>query len=482
MQKEYFTSRWGIVLASLGMAVGTGNVWRFPRIAAQNGGGAFLIPWLLALFLWSIPILLMEYTLGKNMRKGPVGAIGKLAGKKYNWMGGFVAVCTMFIMFYYSVVMGWCIKYFLSSMSGKIFSSNTFEYWDNFTGSYQPVIFHFVSILIGSLIVFKGIVKGIEKVNKFLIPALFIMLIASAIKALTLEGSYKGLNFLFNPDWVQLKNYKVWLEGLSQSAWSTGAGWGLILTYAVYMKKKEELTLNTFTVGLGNNIASLIAGITVLCTVFAVLPETKALEVVGSSNEGLTFMWIPELFKMTFAGGFFASIFFLLLTFAALSSLIAMIELSTRVFMDIGLERKNSVIIVGILGFVMGIPSAISLGFFQNQDWVWGVGLLLSGIFIVSAVIKYGVTDFRENLINSHDPVIKTGRWFDKIVKYIIPVEFAALVIWWFYQSIASFDREGWWNPFHTYSVATCIFQWGLIIIILLILNKFITDRVFRKD
>jgi NSS family neurotransmitter:Na+ symporter len=482
MQKEYFTSRWGIVLASLGMAVGTGNVWRFPRIAAQNGGGAFLIPWILALFLWSIPILMMEYTLGKNMRKGPIGAIGKLAGKKYNWMGGFVAVCTMFIMFYYSVVMGWCIKYFLSAMSGKIFSSNTFEYWDNFTKSYQPVIFHFISILIGSIIVFKGIVKGIEKVNKFLIPALFIMLIISAIKALTLDGSYKGLNFLFNPDWEQLKNYKVWLEGLSQSAWSTGAGWGLILTYAVYMKKKEEITLNTFTVGLGNNIASLIAGITVLCTVFAVLPEAKALEVVSTSNEGLTFMWIPELFKMTFAGGFFASIFFLLLTFAALSSLIAMIELSTRVFIDIGLERKNGVIIVGILGFIMGIPSAISLGFFQNQDWVWGVGLLLSGIFIVSAVIKYGVSDFRENLINSDYSIVKTGKWFDKIVKYIIPVEFAALVIWWFYQSIVSFDSEGWWNPFHTYSVATCIFQWGLIIIILLILNKFITERVFRKD
>lgn len=481
MENEYFKTRWGIILASLGMAVGTGNVWRFPRIAAQNGGGAFLIPWILALFLWSIPIIMMEYALGKNMRKGPIGGIGKLIGKNYNWMGGFVAVCTMFIMFYYSVVMGWCIKYFISSLSGKIFSADTFVYWDNFTKTYQPVFFHFISMLIGVIVVYKGIVNGIEKVNKFLIPALFIMLVISAIKALTLEGSYKGLNFLFNPEWSQLKNYKVWLEGLSQSAWSTGAGWGLLFTYAVYMKEKEEITLNTFTVGFGNNIASLIAGIAVLCTIFAVLPEAQAFEAVKSGNEGLTFMWIPELFKQTFAGGIFSAIFFLLLTFAALSSLIAMIELSTRVFIDMGMKRKKGVFIVGILGFIMGVPSAVSLGIFNNQDWVWGVGLLLSGIFISFSVIKFGVKKFRETMINSEFSAFKTGKWYDFVVKFIIPIEFSALIIWWFYQSITSFDKEGWWNPFHIFSVGTCIFQWGVILIVLILLNKYITKRVFNE-
>jgi len=480
MEKEYFSSRWGLIFASLGMAVGTGNVWRFPRVAAQNGGGAFLIPWLAALFLWSIPIILIEYALGRSTRKGPVGALGVVAGKKYNWMGGFIAVCTMFIMFYYSVVMGWCIKYFTASVTGGIWSTDTSLYWDNFISSYQPVVFHFVGLTIGVFIVFNGIVKGIEKVNNFLIPALFVMLTISAVKALTLDGAYKGLNFLFNPDWNKLINYRVWLEGLSQSAWSTGAGWGLLLTYAIYMKEKEEITLNTFIVGFGNNLASLISGIAVLCTIFAILPETTAFKAVESGNEGLTFIWIPELFKKTFAGNIFTPIFFLFLTFAALSSLISMIELSTRVFMDLGLKRKKGVFIVGIIGFILGLPSAVSLGFFNNQDWVWGVGLLLSGIFITIAILIFGATKFRENYINTKFTFIKTGKWFDIVVKFIIPLEFTALIIWWFYQSIAVFDKEGWWNPFHIFSVGTCIFQWGIVIIVLIIINKYIVNRVLE--
>ena len=144
-QAEFFSSRWGLILAALGMAVGTGNIWRFPRIVAQNGGGSFLIPWVIFLFLWSIPLLITEFTIGRETRYGTVGAFGKFLGKKFTWMGAFVGFCTMAIMFYYSVVMGWCLKYLVAALSGNtgLFESQAF--WESFTTSYQPVGFHLLT-------------------------------------------------------------------------------------------------------------------------------------------------------------------------------------------------------------------------------------------------------------------------------------------------------------------------------------------------
>ena len=200
-KKEYFSTRWALLLAALGMAIGTGNIWRFPRIAAQNGGAAFLIPWILFLFTWSIPLLITELTIGKSMRKGTVGAFGKLIGKKYTWIGGFVGFCTMAIMFYYSVVMGWCVKYFIASIMGDLTGVSGLAYWAQFSNTrFQPIIFHFFSITIGAIIIYRGVVRGIERANKILIPSLFLLLIVGVVRALTLPGSLKGLNFFFNPE------------------------------------------------------------------------------------------------------------------------------------------------------------------------------------------------------------------------------------------------------------------------------------------
>src|SRR5919106_2412452 len=143
---ESFTSRYGIILAGLGMAVGAGNLWRFPRIAAQNGGAAFLIPWIIFLFIWSIPLLIAEFGMGRGTRRGCVGAFAKLIGEKYAWMGGFVAVTTIMILFYYSVVTGWTLKYFLAALTGQIATENPGAYWDSYVASvWQPILFHIVS-------------------------------------------------------------------------------------------------------------------------------------------------------------------------------------------------------------------------------------------------------------------------------------------------------------------------------------------------
>ncbi|RMF66083.1 MAG: sodium-dependent transporter [Calditrichaeota bacterium] len=464
------------------MAVGTGNIWRFPRIAAQNGGGAFLIPWLIFLFLWSIPLLIIEFAMGKATRYGTIGAFGKLLGKKYTWMGAFVGFCTMAIMFYYSVVMGWCVKYFLAAVVGDGHLVNSEAFWHSFTAGYQPVVFHFVAMAIGAFVIYKGVVHGIEKANKILIPLLFFLLVLAAIRAVTLPGALVGLNYFFKPELSQLLNYRTWLEALSQSAWSTGAGWGLILTYAVYMKKREDIVLNSFIAGLGNNSASLLAGMAVLPTIFAILPYEKAMEAVGAGNTGLTFVWIPRLFEQMPLGGFFMGIFFLALTSAALSSLIAMIELATRIFMDAGLNRHRAILFVAGFGFLLGLPSALSLDFFNNQDWTWGLGLIISGMFFTFAAIKYGVERMRTQLVNTEGNDWDAGKWFNLIVTFLIPVEFIVLLTWWSWQAVTSYDPEGWWNPFRTFSLGTCLFQWGVAIVAFLLLNNRLFQQTVRED
>ncbi|KPK95961.1 hypothetical protein AMJ80_02715 [bacterium SM23_31] len=478
-KKELFTSRIGLLLASLGMAVGTGNIWRFPRIIAKYGGGSFLIPWIIFLFLWSIPLLILEFSLGKGARKGTAGAFGAIMGKKFGWMGTYVGFCAMGIMFYYSVVTGWCIKYVTASITGKVFLQQGREYWDSFIATqYQPLFFHFCAMLIGSYIIYKG-VRGIEKANKFLIPSLFVLLLIAMVRSLTLPGAVEGVNYLFTPKLSELFNYEVWLQALTQSAWSTGAGWGLILTYAVYMKQKEDIVLNSGIIGFGDYTVSLIAALTIVPVVFALgsayADPVQLVQEPGPANTGLTFIWIPQLFNQIAGGRFFLTLFFLALSFAAVSSLISMIELTTRIFMDMGLTRKKAIIMVGSVAFVLGVPSALSMGFFENQDWVWSLGLMLSGFFIALAAIKYGVKRFRENFINLEGNDINLGRFFDVIV-FLIPVQFVVLIWWWFSQA------GGWTDIFSSFSVGTCLLQWGLAIIIFIAINKWLMNQTFEGE
>ncbi|MFQ6617291.1 MAG: sodium-dependent transporter [Fidelibacterota bacterium] len=479
-EKEYFTSRWSLILSVLGMAIGAGNIWRFPRLAAQNGGGSFLIPWLLFLFLWSIPLIIAEFGIGKYTRAGVVGAFGKLVGRRFTWMGSFVGFCTMGIMFYYSVVMGWSLKYFVQALTGGLSGIDHGQFWESYTSSYYgPIFYHFLSILIGGYVIYRGVVRGIERANKILIPLLFLLLIMAAIRAITLPNAIMGLNYLFSIDKSELLDYHTWLEALSQSAWSTGAGWGLILTYAVYMKRREDIVLNSFLTGLGNNSASLIAGMAVIPTVFALSASVEeAYAALGSGNTGLTFIAIPHLFQRMPLSRVFSSLFFLALTFAALSSLISMIELATRIFMDAGISRHRAIFIVGSGGFLLGIPSAMFMGFFNNQDWTWGLGLLLSGFFVALAANKFGIREFRDRIVNTEGNDMNVGRWYDFIIKYLVPIEFMVLIGWWFWQSITVFDREGWWNPFHTYSIGTCIFQWGIALALFIAFNRAISKRM----
>ncbi len=467
---EQFSSRWALLLATVGMAIGAGNIWRFPRLAGQYGG-AFLIPWAIFLILWSIPLLMVEFSLGKETRKGPIGAFAALLGKKYTWMGAFVCICTMAIMFYYSVVTGWALKYFVAAAIGDLNGINHAGYWSAFTNSgYQPVFFHFLSLSLAAAIIYQGVAKGIERANRLLLPSLLVLLVVGAVRALTLPNAAQGLNYLFGFHGASLWDYRIWLEALSQSAWSTGAGWGLVLTYSVYMRKDEDVTLNSFITGFGNNSASLLAALAIIPAIFSLSGSLQEAEqALQAGNQGLSFIVIPQLFARLPGAQILTSVFFLALFFAALSSLIAMFELATRMFMDFGLARAKALAIVTALTALLGIPSAWSMDVFNNQDWVWGLGLIISGGFFAVAVIKHGVEKFRLRFLSPEYNDLRVGPWFTWIMRYLIPIEAMILLVWWFYRE---WDAQLWWNPFSVYSLGTCLFQWVLLILVLRLLNQ----------
>lgn len=471
---EQFGTRWGLVLATLGMAVGTGNIWRFPREVASNGGGTFLVAWVAFLLLWSIPLMIVEFSFGKRARKGAVGAFRDLAGPKVSWMGAWVALCAMGIMFYYSVVAGWCFRFLGASVLGEFSQRTSEDLWTSFAASPDAAVTHFLALGAAFAVVWFG-VRGIERVAKVLIPLLFGLVLVLAVRAVTLPGAERGLEFLFSPDWSALGNPEIWIAALTQNAWDTGAGWGLILTYAIYMRAREDVPLNAFLVGFGNNTMSLLAGIMVLCTVFAIQPAAQE-QIVGAGNEGLTFIWMPRLFAQMAGGEWFMILFFLALSVAALTSLISMLELATRVLIDFGLSRKAALGWVGGAGFVFGLPSALSMSVFANQDWVWGVGLILSGLFFALGARRFGVEKLRREVVNAPGADLEIGRWWSFVISVLVPLEALILMVWWLYQAVDG-DVTEWLHPFASFNVGTVLFQWGIALAALLLLNRWLAAR-----
>lgn len=481
---EFFSTRWGMLVSILGIAIGTGNIWRFPRIAAQNSGeegaGAFLVAWLLFLLIWSIPLIIAEYAIGKAGRKGTIGSFVAVGGTKTAWMGGFVGFVAMAIMFYYSVVAGWCLYYFGSAVTTGLPAdvAGSKALWDGFQAGWLPVLFHGLAMGLGGWVVLNG-VRSIERVNRILIPSLFLILLVSLVRALLLPGSGEGLRFLFTPDWATLATPTIWLEALTQNAWDTGAGWGLILTYAAYMRSQESVTSSALQTGIGNNIVSMICAMIIFSTVFAVLGREMSqgeilgvMQDSGPNSTGLTFIWMPRLFAEIPGGYLLGILFFLGLSAAAFSSLISMIELSAKLFIDRGISRRSAVIGITATGFILGVPSALSSSVFGNQDFVWGLGLMVSGAFIAYAAIRYGVGRFRTELVNGDGPGLKTGAIYEWIMKALIPAQVVILLGWWIWRSATEFAPDTWYDPFDPYSVMTVLAQWGILAGALLALNR----------
>lgn len=476
-RSSQWSGRVGFILASLGMAFGAGNIWRFPRVVAANEGGAFLIAFIVANLVWAIPLLMIEMVMGKSTRLGTNGAFRNFVGRKYTWMGAWTGLCCILIMFYYSVVTGWALRYLVFGVSGAVKPGIDSEaIWKGFIGSpFETILFHFIAVAIAVYIILGGVRKGLELANKIIVPSIVVILALVMAWALTKPGAVLGLEYLFRPNVAALLKAKTWLNAFTQVAWSVGAGWGLMLTYAVYMSEKEDIGANSFVIAFADSGSSLLAGMAVLPLVFAVSPSVEAAhQALLSGDTGLTFIYLTKFFPSLPAGSFIAALFFLALAISALASLLSMVELAVRNLEDTGLNRKKAAAIAGIIGFACGIPSAYSVSFLDNQDMVWGVGLLISGVFFVFAVYKNGIDNVR-GMINKSS-WIHVGKWFNFCV-IAMPVIFVVVFGWWVGQA-ASWYPETWWNPLKKLSPATMVLQWALLLVLVIVLNNWFSSKV----
>lgn len=485
---QRFSTRWGFLLSALGIAIGTGNIWRFPRIVAQNGSdegaGAFILIWGIFLFLWSIPLIIGEYAVGINSRKGVIGSVMATAGKKFAWMGSFMTFVATAITFFYSVIVGWCVFYFCHTLFNELPTSTemAMSTWDTYQSGGWPLVSHAVVMVFGGLAIWKG-VRGIERINKVLIPILLVIIFIALVRSLTLDGSSEGIRYLFTVDWHQFGDPNIWVAALTQNAWDTGAGWGMFITYGAYMQMRFGIVKNALITGLGNNFISLVSGIMIFGTCFAIMgsqlgsSDSEILHVMknsGPASTGLTFIWMPQLFEKIFFGKALTILFFLGLTLAGFSSLISQLELTVRTFIDGGMKRSTAIVLLVAVSYLFGIPSAMNLDILTNQDFVWGLALLLSGGLFAFVIIRFKASRIRTEILDRNPNDIKPGRLWDTIITYFVPAASIILLLWWL---ISDGMNGEWYNPFAQSSLMTSLLQWGMGIAVLLILNKWIVRK-----
>lgn len=477
-----FSSRWGLILTLIGLSVGTGNIWRFPRMAALNGGGSFVLAWTVMMVIVSIPVIIAEIVIGRSTRHGVPGAFKDFVGKKFTWMGTFICITVISIASYYTVVMAWILQYIIMTITKSYYGQDLpvlFETISN--GNIGTVICFIISLAITAVIVVGGVNKSIEKVQKTIVPILFILLAAVAVRALTLPGAGSGLNFMFDIKREYLFSSKTWLNALTQTAWSVGPGWGLVLTYAVFTQAKSDVALNEFVQGFGNNIGALLGGLAVIPAIFALAPSIADAEAMAASgNNGLTFIALAGVFEKMAGGQIIGLLFFIALYLAALSSNIGHFLLGTTAFVDAGWSRKKTVWVIFGICLVWGIPSAWNSTFFENQDWVAGLALLIGTLFTCFAVVKLGTKKIRDNYINIPENELYVGAWWDVCVKFVAPAVIVIMIGWWTIQSI-SWYPDTWWNPFETYSMGTFFVQAGIYALIAFIFNNAIANSVKNK-
>ena len=512
---DEFSGRLGLIFATIGAAIGTGNIWRFPRMVGANGGGSFLVPWVIFLFLWSVPLIIAEFALGKRSRTGTVGTFRIFAGKRFAWMGLWTAWISTAIGFYYAVVTGWCLNYFQAAIRGGLSGDvDTVEVWNSFLQAPEQVIFfQAIAVVITLLAIWNG-AKAIEKVNVFLMVSLFVLLFAALFLAFVMDlddGSLDGFVYMFSIQPEYLAQPETWINGLSQSAWSCSAGMGMAITYSVYMRKDEDTTLNAATMCLANNSISIIAGLTVMMAVFAVVDDP--LSAVSGGSSAITFLVLPEVFAQAPGGPVvqlaMVTMFFLALSFAALTSMISTVELCVRNFVDHGIERPQAVGFTTIAIFFFGLPSAMlwirmdpGTGvafpqFLEVQDHIWGYGLMFSGLFIAYSIWKYGwnryrvwqddngeegfnfrdyldhgVSSFRDDFINTGDNDWWIGKWWDYIMYLGFPLMFGVLILSYFGDLLTNVHDP--WNPSNPHGISIILLFWGVTAGLFIGMNKYI--------
>lgn len=374
-ERANFGSRLGIILATAGSAVGLGNVWRFPTMAGENGGAAFILIYVLCVIMLGIPCMLNEFIIGRRAQANTARAYERLAnGTPWRFIGYFGVFTGFLIAGYYCVVSGWCLHYVVASISGQLDGSPAAveQHFNDFSANpWQPIIYLLVFFLITHFVIVRGVEKGIEKASKLMMPLLFILLIIIAIASCLLPNASEGISFLFSPDFSKVDS-NVLLGALGQAFYSLSLGMGCLCTYASYFSRDTHLTKSAVQIVSIDTLIAILAGLMIFPAVFSVGGKTDA----GAS---LVFITLPNVFSQAFSavplvGTIIALLFYLLLSVAALTSLISLHEVSTAFFHEeLKISRRRGATIVTVLCSIIGV--FCSLSFYNSDISLFGMSL-----------------------------------------------------------------------------------------------------------
>ena len=436
--KNEWGSNLSFILAMIGSAVGLGNIWRYPYVLYSNGGGAFYIPYIVAILLMGIPFLILEYGVGYNFKSSFPKAIRKIRSK-WEYLGWLLPVAVFMIMIYYSAILGWDGIYMILSFTkgwganpDTFFATTLLQSSDSISGllSFIPLIA--VAMLVGWVIIWfishRDLEEGLGKVSKLLVPALFIILVIIVGFSLTLPGASIGLAELFNPDWSLLGHFEIWMAAFGQIVFSLSLGMSIAFTYASYTKDDADLITNTISIALANSLFENFAALGVFSILgYMSMQSGTAVADLVTQGTGLVFVVYPTVFNVLGQWAYvLGPLFFLTVYLAGLTSILSTIEpLSFSIQNKFGLSRSRTMTILIIVGACVSMIYATAyggsvLGFvdtFINQIALL-FGVILECIIFAWIFKAEKLIDF----LNSRTKTIKLGKWWLIIVKYVLPI------------------------------------------------------------
>ncbi len=436
--REEWSSKIGFILAASGSAIGLGNIWRFPYITGANGGGAFVLIYLICVFVVAFPIMIVELVIGRRAKKNPVGAFKKIAPGSKWWIIGAMGVIAGFgILSYYSVVAGWTLAYIVKAVSGglTVSTADSGEIFNHFAGNGILQIFYlFVFSALTVFVVVGGIKDGIEKAAKILLPLLFILMLLLIGYVLTLPNAIDGVKFYVIPDFSKVNSHTV-LMAMGQAFFSLSLGMGAMITYGSYLPDDDDLFSSAFYVTFFDTLIAILAG-------FIIFPALGGAPT--KSGPSLVFVVLVDVFKKIPFGEFIAIIFFILMAIAALTSTVSLLEVVTSYLIDEKkIDRKKAAIGSGIVIALLGIPSALSLGanrfftkigFLDKMDFIFGNIFLTSGGLAMCLFVayKWGLKYFFDHLSEGCEHVGKPhfDGWLKLAIYFICPLAIAILLMY----------------------------------------------------
>lgn len=363
-QRVTFGSKLGVILATVGCAVGLGNIWRFPYMLGSNGGAAFLLVYLLCILLLGLPVMITEFFIGRHSHRNAAGAFKVMApGTKWSIIGYNGVLAAFLILGFYSVVSGWTLEYIMQAFSGSLIGKSAADFKAEFTNfssdALRPIIWTFVFIAMTHIIIVSGVKKGIERASKVMMPLLFLILIALCIRSVTLPNAGEGLTFLFKPDFSKITSSVV-LSAMGQAFFSLSIGMGCLITYASYFKQDTNLQTTALQVTVLDTLVAVLAGVMIFPAVFS-------FGIAPTAGPELVFITLPNVFEQLPMGWLWSAVFFILLALAALTSTISLHEVATAyVHEEYNVSRKRAAWFVSAGVLVFGVISSLSFGLLKE--------------------------------------------------------------------------------------------------------------------